>query len=143
MTDFSTTDLLALCDVCGNHVKAGVARKISRANARSIVLNSLSTPLPSILDPHLRPFLHVTICQLIAIILCSLLFYLHVSKMKGKAACHRHQVKPYRLYVQFVVIFKGMLLLVNKGVILLGILQPPKELLARKKGKRGVCRAGQ
>ena len=65
------------------------------------------------------------------------------SQMKDKAACHRHQVKPYRLYVQFVVIFKGMLLLVNKEVILLRILQPPKELLAREKGKRGVCRAGQ
>ena len=43
VTDLSTTDLLALCDVFGNHVKAGVAHKISRANTRSVVLNSLNS----------------------------------------------------------------------------------------------------
>ena len=31
----SSTDLLALCDVCGNHVKAGVAHIISRGHARA------------------------------------------------------------------------------------------------------------
>lgn len=61
--------------------------------------------------------------------------------MKDKAACHRHQVKPYRLYVPFTVIFKGMALLrVSREIILLHILLPSK---AREKVSRDARRTGQ